>query len=127
MLDSVQTFLERDLQVLRAVENLAGVRRLMTAACLRIGNLLNQSELCRDTGIVQPQVHRFLNLLEGSYQAVRVPGYAIPVKAVAEVIRVELLDDELELHASFTEIDVKAELAIARYVESRMKLSATEP
>jgi len=73
----VQTFLERNLRVLRAVENLSDVRRLMTAACLRIGNLLNQSELGRDTGIVQPQVHRFLNLLEASYQVVRLPGYAV--------------------------------------------------
>ena len=73
----VQTYLERDLQVLRAVENLADFRRLMRAACLRIGGLLNQTELSRDVGIVQPQVHRFLNLMEASYQAIRLPAYAV--------------------------------------------------
>jgi len=73
----VQTYLERDLQVLRAVENLPDFRRLMRAACLRIGGLLNQTELSRDVGIVQPQVHRFLNLLEASYQAIRLPAYAV--------------------------------------------------
>jgi uncharacterized protein len=73
----VQTYLERDLQALRAVENLADFRRLMRAACLRIGNLVNQTELGRDVGIVQPQVHRFLNLKEASYQAVRLSSYSV--------------------------------------------------
>lgn len=73
----VQTYLERDLQVLRAVENLADFRRLMRAACLRLGGLLNQTELSRDVGIVQPQVHRFLNLMETSYQAIRLPAFSV--------------------------------------------------
>ena len=73
----VQTYLERDLQALRAVENLADFRRLMRAACLRIGNLVNQTELGRDVGIAQPQVHRFLNLMEASYQAVRLSAYSV--------------------------------------------------
>jgi uncharacterized protein len=73
----VQTYLERDLQALRAVENLADFRRLMRAACLRIGNLVNQTELGRDVGIVQPQVHRFLNLMEASYQGVRLSPYSV--------------------------------------------------
>jgi len=73
----VQTYLERDLQVLRAVENLPDFRRLMRAACLRIGNLINQTELGRDVGISQPQVHRFLNLMEASYQVVRLSAYTV--------------------------------------------------
>ncbi len=73
----VQTYLERDLQVLRAVENLADFRRLMRAACLRIGGLLNQTDLGRDVGISQPQVHRFMNLMEVSYQAIRLTAYSL--------------------------------------------------
>lgn len=73
----VQTYLERDLQSVRAVENLADFRRLMRAACLRTGNLVNQAELGRDVGIVQPQVHRFLNLMEASYQAIRLPAFSV--------------------------------------------------
>jgi predicted AAA+ superfamily ATPase len=73
----VQTYLERDLQSLRTVENIADFRRLMRAACLRVGNLVNQTELGRDVGIAQPQVHRFLNLMEASYQAVRLLPYAV--------------------------------------------------
>ena len=49
----------------------------MRAACLRIGNLLNQTELGRDVGISQVQVHRFMNLMEASYQAIRLPAYSV--------------------------------------------------
>jgi predicted AAA+ superfamily ATPase len=72
----VQTYLERDLQALRAVKNLADFRHLMRAAALRIGTLLNQTELGRDVGIVQPQVHRFLNLMEASFQVICLPGFS---------------------------------------------------
>jgi predicted AAA+ superfamily ATPase len=73
----LQTYLERDLPELRAVENLADFRRLAQAACLRLGSLLNQAELGRDVGISQPQVHRFLNVLEASYLTVRLPAFAV--------------------------------------------------
>jgi predicted AAA+ superfamily ATPase len=73
----VKTYLERDLQDLAAIENLVDFRRLMRATCLRLGNLLNQSELARDTGLSQPSVHRYLNLLEASYQLVRLEPYSV--------------------------------------------------
>lgn len=73
----IQTYLERDLQALRAVESLADFRRAMRAAALRLGALLNQAEVGRDVGISQPQVHRFLNLVEASYLAVRLPPFSV--------------------------------------------------
>jgi len=71
------TYLERDLRQLSAVENLADMRRLMAALCLRLGGLMNQAELSRDLGLPSSTVQRFLNLLEVSYQLVRVPGYSV--------------------------------------------------
>lgn len=73
----VRTYLERDLQDLAAIDNLLDFRRLMRAACLRLGNLVNQADLGRDTRIPRPTVHRYLNLLETSYQLVRVEPYAV--------------------------------------------------
>jgi uncharacterized protein len=73
----VQTYLERDLQAVRSVESLVDFRRLMRAATLRIGGLVNQTELGRDVGLSQPQVHRFLNLMEATYQLVRLPAYGV--------------------------------------------------
>lgn len=72
-----QTYLERDLRDLSAVASLVDFRRLMRAACLRIGNLVNQTELGRDVGMPQPTVRRHLGLLEASYQFVPVPAYAV--------------------------------------------------
>jgi predicted AAA+ superfamily ATPase len=95
----VQTYLERDLQALRAVENLADFRRLMRAACLRVGSLLNQTELGRDVGISQPQVHRFMNLMEASYQAVRLPAYSVNrTKRLIKVAKLYWGDTALALH-----------------------------
>lgn len=73
----VRTYLERDLQDLAAITALPDFRRLMRAACLRIGQLVNQTELGRDVALAQPTVHRWLNLLETSYLLVRLPAYAV--------------------------------------------------
>jgi len=73
----VRTYLERDLQELSSVASLPDFRRLMRAACHRLGQLANQAELGRDIALSQPSVHRWLNLLETSYLLVRLPAYAV--------------------------------------------------
>ncbi len=73
----VRTYLERDLQDLASISALPDFRRVMRAACLRLGQLLNQTELGRDVALPQPTVHRWLNLLETSYLLVRLPAYAV--------------------------------------------------
>ena len=73
----VRTYLERDLLELSAVAALPDFRRLMRAACFRLGGLVNQTEIGRDIALPQPTVHRYLNLLEASYQLVRLPAYAV--------------------------------------------------
>jgi predicted AAA+ superfamily ATPase len=73
----VRTYLERDLQEISAVSALPDLRRLMRAACHRLGQMVNQTELGRDVALPQPTVHRYLNLLETSYQLVRVPAFAV--------------------------------------------------
>ena len=73
----VRTYLERDLQDIASISALPDFRRLMRAACLRLGQLLNQTELGRDVALTQPTVHRWLNLLETSYLLVNLPAYAV--------------------------------------------------
>lgn len=73
----VRTYLERDLQDLASISGLPDFRRLMRAACLRVGQLVNQTELGRDVALAQPTVHRWMNLLETSYLLVRLPAYAV--------------------------------------------------
>jgi hypothetical protein len=71
------TYLERDLRSLSAIDNLADMRRLMAALCLRVGGLLNQAEVSRDLALPSSTVQRYMNLLEVSYQLVRLPGYSV--------------------------------------------------
>jgi predicted AAA+ superfamily ATPase len=73
----IRTYLERDLQYLSSIDGLPDFRRLMRAACHRLGGVLNQTELGRDVGLPQPTVHRYLNLLETSYMLVRLPSYSV--------------------------------------------------
>ncbi len=71
------TYLQRDLQDLAAISALPDFRRLMRAACLRLGGMLNKTDISRDLAIPQTTVHRYLNLLETSHLLVRIPAYAI--------------------------------------------------
>jgi hypothetical protein len=72
-----QTYLERDVQNLVGVSSLIDFRRLMRAISLRLGNIVNQTELARDIGLSQPTVHRHLDALEVSHQLVRLPAYSV--------------------------------------------------
>jgi hypothetical protein len=73
----VRTYLDRDLQQLAAIENLADFRRLMRIVALRSGGLENQSSMARDAGLPQPRVRRYLNLMETSYLLHRLPAYGV--------------------------------------------------
>ena len=73
----VRTYLERDLHQLSSISALPDFRRLMRAACLRLGQMLKQTELARDVALPQPTVHRYLNLLEVSFLLRRIRPYAV--------------------------------------------------
>jgi len=94
-----QTYLERDLRELSAVSSLPDFRRLMRAACLRLGNLVNQTELGRDVGLSQATVHRHLNLLETSFQLVRLPPYSVNrTKRLIKTPKLYWCDSGLAMH-----------------------------
>jgi hypothetical protein len=99
----VRTWLERDLQDLASIAALPDFRRLMQAACLRLGHVLNQTELGRDAGLPQPTVHRWLNLLETSYLLVRLPAYAVNrTKRLIKSPRIFSGDTGVALHLAGT-------------------------
>jgi len=98
-----QTYLERDLQDISSVTALPDLRRLMRAACLRLGQLVNQTELGRDVALPQATIHRYLNLLELSYQLVRVPAYAVNrTKRLIKTPKLYWADCGLALHLAGT-------------------------
>jgi len=73
----VTTYLERDLRQLSQIDSLPDFQRLMVALALRCGNMLNQTEISRDTNISQPTVHRYINLLETTCLIQRLPAFAV--------------------------------------------------
>jgi predicted AAA+ superfamily ATPase len=70
-----QTYLERDILTLKAIENIPDFNRLLSLAALRTGGLLNLSDLSRDTGLPHSTVRRYMNLLEVTYQLFLVRPY----------------------------------------------------
>ena len=97
----VRTYLERDLQALSSIAALPDFRRLMRAAALRIGALLNQTKVGREVGIPQPTVHRWLNLLETSYLLARIPAYSVNrTKRLIKSPKLYWSDTGLAMHLS---------------------------
>ena len=97
----LRTYLERDLQDLSSIDNLIDFRRLMGAAGNRLGQLVNQTELGRDVQLTQPTVRRWLNLLETSYQLVRLPAYAVNrTKRLIKTPKAYWSDTGLALHVA---------------------------
>lgn len=95
----VRTYLERDLQSLSSIENLSDFRRLMRTLCLRLGTMVNQSEVGRDIGLPQATVHRWLGLLETSYMLQRLPAYAVNrTKRLIKTPRMYWGDTGLAMH-----------------------------
>lgn len=93
------TYLERDLRPLSAIESLADMRRLMAALCFRLGGLLNQADVARDLGLSSSTVQRYLNLLEVSYQLLRIPGYSVNrTRRLVKSPKVYWSDTGLALH-----------------------------
>jgi len=97
----VRTYLERDLQDLSSISALPEFRRLMRAACLRVGQLLNQSALARDISLAQATAFRYLNLLETSFLFVRLPAYASNrTKRLVKTPKAYWSDTGLAMHLS---------------------------
>ncbi|MHB1665131.1 MAG: ATP-binding protein [bacterium] len=71
----VKTYLERDLRDLSQVESIIDFRKVMQVLALRTGNILNQADVSRDTGISNSTVYRYIKLLEISNIIERVPGF----------------------------------------------------
>lgn len=72
----VATYLERDLRHISQIDSLPDFHRVMQALALRSGQILNQTEVSRDTGVSQPTVHRYVSLLETMCLLERLPAFA---------------------------------------------------
>jgi len=63
----LQTYIERDIRTLRAVENLQTFSRFLGLCAGRTGQIVNMSSLANDAGVSVNTVKAWLSLLESSY------------------------------------------------------------
>jgi predicted AAA+ superfamily ATPase len=70
-----KTYIERDVQELSAIERLSDFGRLMMVAASRTGQIFNASDLGREIGLPYATLHRYLSILEQTYQIFFVPPF----------------------------------------------------
>lgn len=58
----VKTYLGRDIRELTQIESLIDFKRVLDSLAIRTGNILNQTEIARDTGVSQSTVYRYIKL-----------------------------------------------------------------
>jgi len=73
----VKTYLERDLRDISHISSLVDFRNIMELLALRTGSLVDQTSISNDTGISQPTVHRYINLLETSHLFIRLRPFTL--------------------------------------------------
>lgn len=94
-----QTYLERDLRDLAAVEHLPDFNRLVGLLAFRTGQLLNYSDLSRDLGIPLSTLRRYMSLLEVTYQVFLLrPYFANVGKRLVKTPKLYLGDTGMACH-----------------------------
>ncbi|MFO1077784.1 MAG: ATP-binding protein [Planctomycetota bacterium] len=71
----LQTYLERDVRAITAVQDLATFRRFLGILAARHGQILNRSDLAAPLGVSVPTIGRWLDVLETTAQILVVPPY----------------------------------------------------
>lgn len=71
----IQLYLERDVRQILQIGDLRGFERFINLVALRTGQVLNLSDLARDTGVSVPTATRWLSVLEASYQVYILPPF----------------------------------------------------
>ena len=71
----LQTYLERDVRSISAVQDLATFRRFLGLLATRHGQILNKSDLAAPLGMSVPGIGRWLSILEATCQILVVPPW----------------------------------------------------
>lgn len=101
----VDTYIDRDVTEIAAIAKPLDLRRLMRHVCVSVGQVENQTEWGAGAGVKRSTVSRYLDLLETSYQLVRVAAYAVNrTKRLTKSPKVFWSDTALAMHlAGLTE------------------------
>jgi predicted AAA+ superfamily ATPase len=73
--DYYQTYVERDVRQLIALENQSTFERFVKLLAGRVGQLLNLNSMCGEVGVSQTTLHRWISVLEASLIVFRLPPF----------------------------------------------------
>jgi predicted AAA+ superfamily ATPase len=95
----VQTYLERDVRMLRQVGDLSQFQSFLKALASRTAQLLSLSDLARDLGVAVNTVKAWLSVLEATYQVIVLRPYHTNVgKRLVKTPKVYFTDTGLLCH-----------------------------
>jgi len=94
-----QTYVERDLRDISAIQSLPDFNRLLTSIASRSAEIFKVSENARDLGMVEMTVKRYVDLLEVTYQVYRLYPYFINIgKRLVKRPKLYFLDSGICAH-----------------------------
>jgi len=97
----IATYMERDLRNMSNISSLTDFRKVMEVFALRTGNLINQSEIARDSGVSQPSVYRYINLMEVGHIITKItPFFPNRTKRIVKSPKVYWVDPALPVFLS---------------------------
>lgn len=95
----VQTYLERDVRSVSAVQDLVAFRRFLALVAARHGHVLNKSDLASPLGVSVPTIGRWLDILETTAQVLVVPPYFENLgKRLIKSAKIYIADSGLACH-----------------------------
>lgn len=90
------TYIERDVQQLKSIENLDGFQHFIRLAAARCGNEFNASAMGVETGVSSPTIKSWLGILKASYIAFTLsPYYANISKRLTKTPKIYFYDTGL--------------------------------
>ncbi len=105
----LQTYLERDVRAVTAVQDLGAFRRFMSLLAARHGSILNKTDLAGPLGMSVPGVGKWLDILETTAQIFVVPPFFESLgKRIIRSPRIYIADPGMACH--LLGIDSEAEL-----------------
>ena len=99
-----QTYIERDIREISAIEHLPDFGRLLNLLSFRTGQIINFSEVSREMGLPFTTLRRYIDLLEVTYQAFFVRPYFVNIgKRLIKMPKLYFSDTGMACHLSAVE------------------------
>lgn len=99
-----QTYIERDIREIAAIEHLPDFGRLLNLLSFRTGQIINFSEVSREMGLPFTTLRRYIDLLEVTYQIFFVRPYFVNIgKRLIKMPKLYFSDTGMACHLSAVE------------------------